>query len=143
MDKHITSQNSIACSTVQTTVQNGTSLSLGLPSTLRYFLLAFLTLLLIVGIVGNLLTLVALPYVRKKYGDQFSVLKSTTVILIVHLAICDLLYILVGFPHFIHVLIVGKIHLFQSGMPFYLLQIVIRSYNLECVRTKQLPYVTL
>ena len=79
---------------------------------LRFCLLAVLILLLLVGVVGNLLTLVALPYVRRKYGAQFSVLKSTTFVLLLHLSLCDLLYISFGFTHFIHVLIVGNVQLF-------------------------------
>ena len=82
--------------------------SLGLPSGLHYFLLIFLSLLLLVGVMGNVLTLLALPYVRRKYGAQFSVLQSSTAILLFHLSLCDLIYISVGFTHFIHVLIVGK-----------------------------------
>ena len=94
------------------TLQNSTvkdEPSLGLTSPLRFFLLAVLILLLIVGVVGNVLTLVALPYVRRKYGAQFSALKSTTFILLLHLSLCDLLYIRFGFTHFIHVLIVGNV----------------------------------
>ena len=83
--------------------------SLGLTSPLNFCLLAVLILLLLVGVVGNLLTLVALPYVRRKYGAQFSALKSTIFILLLHLSLCDLLYIRFGFTHFIHVLIVGNV----------------------------------
>ena len=82
--------------------------TLGLPPSLRYMLLVFLSILLIIGVVGNVLTLLALPYVRRKYGPQFTVLQSSTAILLLHLSFCDLLYISVGFTHFIHVLIVGK-----------------------------------
>jgi hypothetical protein len=101
--------------TEYSTVQNiavDVNPSLNLTSHLRFFLLAVLILLLLVGVVGNVLTLVALPYVRRKYGAQFSVLKSTTFILLLHLSLCDLLYISFGFTHFIHVLIVGNDHLF-------------------------------
>ena len=82
--------------------------SLNLSPTLRYSVLFFLILLLIVGSVGNVLTLLALPYVRRKYGYEFSILQTSTAILLFHLSFCDLLYILVGFTHFIHVLIIGK-----------------------------------
>jgi hypothetical protein len=81
--------------------------SLGLHQTLRFSLLIFLSLLLFVGVVGNVLTLLALPYVRRKYGTLFTILQSSTVVLLLHLSFCDLLYISVGFTHFIHVLIVG------------------------------------
>jgi hypothetical protein len=83
--------------------------TLGLPPSLRYMLLVFLSILLIIGVVGNVLTLLALPYVRCKYGPQFTVLQSSTAILLIHLSFCDLLYISIGFTHFIHVLIEGKI----------------------------------
>ena len=82
--------------------------TLGLPPSLRYMLLVFLSILLIIGVVGNVLTLLALPYVRRKYGPLFTVLQSSTAILLLHLSFCDLLYISVGFTHFIHVLIIGK-----------------------------------
>ena len=82
--------------------------SLFLPPVIRFTELTFLSLLLLVGVVGNVLTLLALPYVRRKYGAQFSVLQSSTAILLLHLSFCDLLYISVGFTHFIHVLIVGR-----------------------------------
>ena len=87
---------------------------LDLSSTLRIFLLIFLAMVGLVGLVGNILTLLALPYVRRKYGDQFSVLQSSTTILLLHLSLCDLLYITVGFTHFIHVLILGIV---ESDFP--------------------------
>ena len=83
--------------------------SLCLPLPLRLFLITCLSLLFLVGLIGNLLTLMALPYVRRKYGTQFSVLQSSTAILLIHLSFCDLLYILVGFTHYIHVLSIGMI----------------------------------
>ena len=86
-------------------IQNGLNLS---PS-LRFTVLSVLILLLVIGSVGNVLTLLALPYVRRKYGSQFSILQTSTAILLFHLSFCDLLYILVGFTHFIHVLIEGKL----------------------------------
>ena len=82
--------------------------TLDLPPSLRFSLLSILIILLIVGLLGNVLTLLALPYVRRKYGAQFSVLQSSTAILLLHLSYFDLLYITVGFTHFIHVLIEGK-----------------------------------
>ena len=103
--------------------------TLDLPPSLRYSLLSILIILLVVGLLGNVLTLLALPYVRRKYGAQFSVLQSSTAILLIHLSFCDLLYITVGFTHFIHVLIIGKgcllwtfdILLYSDGHPFLLL----------------------
>ena len=54
------------------------------------------------AIFGNLLTLVALPYVRYKYRSQYSMLKYNSVTLLLHLSLCDLLYGITGFPHLIH-----------------------------------------
>ena len=55
------------------------------------------------GVVGNVLTLAAIPYVRSKYGPEFSILKLNSVVLLLHLSFCDLLYNLIGFPHLIQV----------------------------------------
>ena len=52
---------------------------------------------------GNLLTLVAIPYVRIVYGTEFCVLKLNSMVLILHLSFADLLYCVIGFPHFIQV----------------------------------------
>ena len=51
---------------------------------------------------GNLLTLVALPYIRTKYRQEFSILQLNSITLILHLSLCDLLYALTVFPEFIH-----------------------------------------
>ena len=56
------------------------------------------------GGLGNMLTLVAIPYVRMHYGPEFSLLQLNSVVLILHLSMADLLYCAVGFPHFIQVL---------------------------------------
>ena len=82
--------------------------SLNLSPSLRIGVLLVLFILLFVGFVGNVLTLLALPYVRRKYGSQFCILQTSTAILLIHLSFCDLLYILVGFTHFIHVLNEGR-----------------------------------
>ena len=44
----------------------------------------------------------AIPYVKTTYGSEFSILKLNSIILILHLSLCDLLYALVGLPHLIH-----------------------------------------
>ena len=51
---------------------------------------------------GNLLTVVALPYIRTKYRQEFSILQLNSITLILHLSLCDLLYALTVFPDFIH-----------------------------------------
>ena len=53
------------------------------------------------GGLGNFLTLLAIPYVRQKYGSQFSILQLNSVVLILHLSLADLLYALLGFPNFL------------------------------------------
>jgi hypothetical protein len=50
-----------------------------------------------------LLTLVAIPYVRTVYGSTFSVLQLNSMVLILHLSVADLLYCVIGLPHFIQV----------------------------------------
>ena len=54
------------------------------------------------AIFGNLLTLIALPYMRSRYKQEYSMLQLNCITLILHLSFCDLLYALLGFPHFIH-----------------------------------------
>ena len=65
--------------------------------------LGFSNFLCFSGVVGNMLTLAAIPYVRSKYGLEFSILKLNIVVLILHLCFCDLLYNIIGFPHLIQV----------------------------------------
>ena len=48
---------------------------------------------------GNLLTLVAIPYMRQKYGSQFSILQLNSVVLILHLSLADLLFAIPSIPH--------------------------------------------
>ena len=74
----------------------------------RLCVLIVLIVLFTVGFVGNILTLLALPYVRRKYGPKFTVLQSSTAILLLHLSFCDLLYLVIGFTHFIHVIIISR-----------------------------------
>ena len=84
------------------------NVGLNMPENVQHWVLTILVLLYLVGFFGNTLTLLALPYIRKKYGFEFSVLQTSTAILILHLSFCDLLYIVTGFTHFIHIIIVGK-----------------------------------
>ena len=59
-----------------------------------------LVVIMIVGILGNLLTLVAFPYAWFHYSASFPFLSSTasTMVLLLHLALCDLLYCAIGLP---------------------------------------------
>merc|ERR1712073_92656 len=58
--------------------------------------------MLIVNVLGNSLTLVALPTVRLKYKEEFSLLQRPVFFLLLHLSLLDLLYGVLGFPHFLH-----------------------------------------
>ena len=57
---------------------------------------------LLLGILGNSFTLISIPYARRNFGSEFSILQLNSVILILHLSLCDLLYSVIGFPHLIH-----------------------------------------
>ena len=74
----------------------------------RAFQLFALTVMLIVCVLGNSLALVTLPYVRDKYKEQFRNFQSAAFLLLLHLSFADLLYGVLGFPHFIHGLVVGN-----------------------------------
>ena len=67
-----------------------------------YIMISNQIIIALLTILGNLLTLCALPYVKWKYGSQFTILKFNSVTLLLHLSLCDLLYGLIGFPHLIH-----------------------------------------
>ena len=51
------------------------------------------------GFLGNILTLVAIPYVRRYYGAQFSVLLLNSIVLILHLSLVGLLKYTIDIPH--------------------------------------------
>ena len=51
------------------------------------------------GGLGNLLTMVALPYIRHKYRVQFSLLSHNIIVLILHLSATDLLNIAIVVSH--------------------------------------------
>ena len=59
-----------------------------------------LVVIMVVGIGGNVVTLVAFPYAWFYYSESFPFLSSTasTMVLILHLALCDLLYCAIGLP---------------------------------------------
>merc|ERR1712224_181109 len=72
--------------------------------------------ILVLGTIGNIVTLVAIPYVRIKYGNQFSILQLNSMILILHLSFCDLLYCLVGFPFSIHAYLTGPDVIYDDNL---------------------------
>ena len=58
-------------------------------------------IILVIGnnlLLGNLLTLFAIPYVRRVYGAQFSILQLNSVVLILHLSLAELLITIVMIP---------------------------------------------
>jgi len=55
----------------------------------------------IIGGLGNFLTLLAIVYVRLKYGSMFSILQLNSVVLILHLSLADFLYAVLGLPNFL------------------------------------------
>jgi len=71
---------------------------------IRIVLMTILCILFLVCFFGNLLTITTLTYIRSKCSHEFTTLKGACVLLLVNLSICDLLYGLIGFPHFFHYL---------------------------------------
>ena len=69
---------------------------------IRIFYLVALSLMLTVNVLGNSLTLVALHTVSLNHRGEFSLLQRPVFLLLLHLSLLDLLYGVVGFPHFIH-----------------------------------------
>ena len=64
-------------------------------------------LILIIGGGGNLLTLVSVPYAYFKYRSMFPYLWNSVTLLMLHLSLCDFLYIVIGVPTYIVVYIYG------------------------------------
>ena len=56
---------------------------------------------------------------KTTYGSEFSILKLNSIILILHLSLCDLLYALVGFPHLIHAYLY-KTNIYSPGVCYFL-----------------------
>ena len=83
----------------------------------RVFFIVNSLLVITIGSFGNLLTLLALPYVRircvikftytPRYGAQYPWLRSTTSTLILHLSLCDFLYCTTGLPVFVSIFFSG------------------------------------
>jgi len=66
------------------------------------------TISFVIGGFANLITLLAIPYVRLYYGSQFSVLQLNSVVLILHLSMADLLCSVLGAPNIILVFLRKK-----------------------------------
>ena len=60
-----------------------------------------IVLIMIIGVFGNLLTLITVPYAACRHKDKFPSIWSPTTILLLRLSLCDLLYCLLGLPMFL------------------------------------------
>ena len=74
----------------------------------RSFMLGVASLVMVVGSLGNLLTLAAIPYVRRRYPAEFSLLQLPVTDLLINLLVCDLVYCGFGLPHMIHGMLIGE-----------------------------------
>ena len=74
----------------------------------RCFMIGVAALVMVVGSLGNLLTLVAIPYVRRHYPQEFSLLQLPVTDLLINLSVCDLIYCSFGLPHMIHGMVIGE-----------------------------------
>jgi hypothetical protein len=86
-------------------------------------------MVMVVGTLGNTLTLASTMYVRKwKPRDQFSILHLPVTSLLMNLSVCDLIYCAFGLPHMIHgmalqgeqrtVLVCGDLTVLLPGDPY-------------------------
>ena len=66
------------------------------------------SVVMVVGTVGNCLTLLAIPYVRRHYHTEFSILQLPVTDLLINLSVCDLIYCAFGLPHMIHGMVAGR-----------------------------------
>ena len=73
----------------------------------HFFILSVASLVMVVGTLGNLLTLAAIPYMRSRYPAEFSLLQLPVTDLLINLSVCDLVYCGLGLPHMIHGMVVG------------------------------------
>lgn len=65
------------------------------------------SLIAVFGVIGNLLTLGAIIYVRRTYPKEFTVLQLPVTDLLINLSVCDLVFCLFGLPHMIHGMVLG------------------------------------
>ena len=70
-------------------------------------MLVFSCVVMVVGSLGNLLTLAAIPYVRRRYPAEFSLLQLPVTDLLINLSVCDLIYCSFGLPHMVHGMVIG------------------------------------
>jgi hypothetical protein len=80
-------------------------------------------LVMVMGVSGNLLTLISVPYAAFRHEDKFPHLWSFTTVLLLHLSLCDLLYCLLGLPMFL-VGTLSSIKWLQSDLFCYISTVV-------------------
>merc|ERR1712156_196209 len=73
----------------------------------KEFFIANLAIVILIGAPANLVTLMALPYVRLRYPDKVPELKTSKAILILHLSLTDFLYCTIGLPFIVATLHYG------------------------------------
>ena len=81
--------------------QNSSSSSSCMPPSWSQNSPVFVTnicMIVVVGGLGNLLTLVSVPWAARNHPDRFPHLCSLPTLLLLHLSLCDLLYLLLGLP---------------------------------------------
>eukprot|EP00090_Calanus_glacialis_P001278 TRINITY_DN10896_c0_g1_i1.p1 TRINITY_DN10896_c0_g1~~TRINITY_DN10896_c0_g1_i1.p1 ORF type:complete len:373 (-),score=30.35 TRINITY_DN10896_c0_g1_i1:134-1252(-) len=62
-----------------------------------------IVIIIIIGGLGNLLTIISIVHARLRYTARFPTLWNSTTILMLHLSLCDFLYCTLGLPVFISV----------------------------------------
>ena len=75
---------------------------------LRVLIPIVASLIAVVGVVGNSLTLAAILYVRRTYPTEFTLLQLPVTDLLINLSVCDLIYCSFGLPHMVHGMLLGN-----------------------------------
>ena len=65
------------------------------------------SLIAVLGVCGNSLTLGAIVYARKNYPTEFTLLQLPVTDLLINLSVCDLVYCGFGLPHMVHGMLLG------------------------------------
>ena len=64
-------------------------------------------LILLIGIVGNTLTIATVVNAKKNHSQEFHIFSHSSTPLLLHLAVCDILYYVVGIPSFFFIFRAG------------------------------------
>jgi len=73
----------------------------------KAYFIANLVIVIFIGASANLITMLALPYVRLRYPDKVPELSTSKAILILHLSLTDFLYCTLGLPLIVATLYYG------------------------------------